>query len=873
MTVATRQVRLGNGLQVILRQSFAAPVTSTWIWYRVGSRNEVEGCTGLSHWVEHMMFKGSSQFPKGTIMRAVDRLGGYVNAMTSHDFTAYYQTLPSNQAEIALQIEADRMTTAAFEPDEVEAERTVIIAEREGGENEPRYMLAEKVMAAAFRVHPYHHQTIGWKQDLQQITHQQLVGHYRRHYMPNNAVLVVVGDIDPNEHLGLIERYFESIPPGGLPGRLAQEEPPQREERRVTLRMPGSAPIMRLSYHAPEVSHPDFVPLVVVDAILSGGKAMFAFGDTQARSARLCRALVETQLASSAGSTYHPSLDPFLFTLGATVRDGREPVEVEKALLAEITRLREEPVLERELKVAIRQTQAQFAYSSESVTAQALTLGFLEMVDRHQRMEGLLEELARVTAADVLRTARTYLTEANRTVGWFLPTSEGSGTEDEKPPVANWCQPNRGMFAYRANAPTIDAETVVRRELDNGVTVLLKENPASASVTIGGNMQAGSLHERDEAAGLASFTASMLRRGTHRRTYQELNVALDDVGASLSFAAGRDEVAFGGRALAEDVDLLVDLLAEILLMPSFPELELEKLRGQTLTHLGMLETDTGYQADCAFMKALYPPGHPYGRLVLGSKDSLRRLTRGDLLNFHRQLYHPKTLVVSVVGAIEADRVIDRLGSTLGQWRVDAPPPRWFVPPAETPAGIVTRRIEIPGKAQVDLILGGVGMPRQSPDYYPGVMANILLGRLGLMGRLGEAVRDVQGLAYYISSSLQASPGPRPWNIVAGLHPTNVDRAVTSIWREVARLRDEPIALEEIEDCKTYLTGTLPLHLETNEGIASFLLTVEEYGLGLDYLQRYPDIIARVSREEIQNTVRKYLRPDRYVMTMAGTFDL
>ena len=873
MSSTTREVRLDNGLKVILKVVHAAPVTSTWIWYRVGSRNEVEGHTGMSHWVEHMMFKGSSQFPKGTIMRAVDRLGGYVNAMTSHDFTTYYATLPSDRAELALRIEADRMITATFDPDETEAERMVIIAEREGSENEPRYVLAEEMRAAAFRVHPYHHQTVGWKEDLRNITRDQLYAHYQQYYVPDNAILIIVGDVEAEAHLALVERYFAPIPSSESSPQVVREEPPQRGERRIMLHMPGSARLVRISYHTPPVSAPDYIPLVVLDAVLSGGKAMFAFGNSQARSARLYRALVETQIASSVGSNYHPSLDPFLLTLGATVREGREPTEVEGALLAEVARLRAERVQERELEVAIRQTQAQFAYSSESVTSQALTLGFLDMVDDHRRMGTLLDELAQVTPEDVLRVARSYLTEDNRIVGWFVPTMDGGAVPFEPPQVASWTMPNRGMCAYsRAGSPTISPETVVRRKLDNGITVLVQENPASASVTIQGDVGAGSLYETEAAMGLASLTASMLRRGTQKHTFQELSVALDDVGAALGFSAGRDDMGFGGRSLAGDFDLLVDLLAEILMTPTFPEEELEKLRGQLLTHLGVLESDTGYRADRAFMASLYPPEHPYARPITGTRDTLCSLARIDLVDFYRAFYHPETLIISVVGAVEARQVMDKLAATLGGWRVEGTAQPWSVPPAQTPAQIITERVSIPGKAQVDLLWGVVGMARTSPDYYAAMMANIILGRLGLMGRLGERVRDEQGLAYYVSSGLRASPGTHPWNIAAGVHPTNIDRALSSILHEVERLRDEPVGDQEFDDCRSYLTGALPLHLETNEGIASFLLNVEEYSLGLDYLQRYPDIIGQVTRKDIRRTVCRYLTLDSYVLAMAGTFD-
>jgi zinc protease len=418
----------------------------------------------------------------------------------------------------------------------------------------------------------------------------------------------------------------------------------------------------------------------------------------------------------------------------------------------------------------------------------------------------------------------------------------------------------------------ISPEAVVRHELENGIVVLIKENPASASVTIEGDIRAGSMYDGDATIGLANLTASMLRRGTAKHTFQELNVALDSVGAALGFSVGVDDVGFSGQALAEDFNHLVDLLAEMIMEPTFPALELDKLRGQYMTQLSILDTDTGYRADMAFMAALYAASHPYARPTTGTRDTLPSLTVRDLTEFHSRYYHPERLVISVVGAVPPAQVIAKLAATLGRWRAVGPAQSWFIPPAETPTRIKTERIALPGKAQVDLLWGVVGMARTSPDYYPAMMANLVLGRLGLMGRLGESVRDQQGLAYYVGSSVHAGPGPHPWNIMAGIHPKNIDRAVASILQEVERLRDMPITDEELEDSQTYLTGALPLHLETNEGIAGFLLNIEEYGLGLDHLQRYPAIITNVTKDDIQRVVRKYLTLDRYALTMAGTFD-
>jgi zinc protease len=417
---------LDNGLQVILKEVHTAPIVSSWLWYRVGSRNEVEGATGIAHWVEHMMFKGSARYPKGSIMRLVDRYGGDANAMTSRDFTAYYEKLPSDQALLALQIEADRMVSATFDPDEAETERTVIIAEREGNENEPAFVLSEEVTAAAFHVHPYHHQTIGWKSDLQGITHEELYAFYHSYYGPQNAILVMVGDFQQAEILAQIADQFGPIPAHPKSIERGRPEPAQRGERRLTVRLPGSTPIIRVAYHVPPAVHADYLPLVILDGILTGGHAPFSGGGALARSARLYRALVETQLASSASSYYQASLDAYLFNLGAVVRHDRHAQEVEEALQEQVSKLQAEPVLESELQVAIRQTQAQLAYANESVNNQALALGMLAIVDNYARLDGFLDELASVTPGDIMRVAQAYLVPDNRIVGWFEPLAGGA---------------------------------------------------------------------------------------------------------------------------------------------------------------------------------------------------------------------------------------------------------------------------------------------------------------------------------------------------------------------------------------------------------------------------------------------------------------
>ncbi len=415
---------LPNGMLILTKEVHSAPVATNWIWYRVGARNEASGLTGISHWVEHMLFKGTPTMPRGAFDRLIARNGGTFNGFTWIDFTAYFETLPADRIELGLQIESDRMVNSLFDAEDVESERTVIISELEGYANHPETWLDEAVKAAAFMVHPYHHPIIGYKSDLLSITRDDLYRHYQLYYMPNNAVLVLVGDFQTDVLLKQVERYFGDLPSGPpLPPFRAVEPEPQGE-RRVTIRRPGHAEYVQIAYLSPDCRSTDFAAMAILDAVLSGGKSLsFANGGAQTnRSARLYKALVETELASSAGSSYVPSYDPFLFELSATVRHEHTATEVEAALLHEIEKIQQEGISASELAKVSKQLRAQVAYSSESVTNQALSLGMWEMLDSYKRTETLLDELAQVRAEDVQRVAQTYLIEKRRTVGHFIPS-------------------------------------------------------------------------------------------------------------------------------------------------------------------------------------------------------------------------------------------------------------------------------------------------------------------------------------------------------------------------------------------------------------------------------------------------------------------
>jgi len=422
MDEALTKLTLHNGLLVLLKEIHTSPIISQWIWYRVGSRDEVPGMTGSSHWVEHMLFKGTRQFPTGAIDRAINRDGGYLNAFTFLDWTSFFETVPADKIDLPLRMEADRMFNSLFDPDEVTSERTVVISERQGSENEPLFRLSEEVQSAAFRVHPYHHEIIGDLTDLYTIQREDLYRHYRTFYLPNNAVLSIAGDFDTQTMLDRIRELYEPLPAGSQPPRLARAEPPQSGERRVSVEGPGETVYLQVSYREPSADEPDFFALNVLDSLLTGptNLNMFGGGITN-KTSRLYKALVEKELAVSINGGVQATIDPYLYTMMITVHPKHTASDCIEAIEAEIKQLQDAPPANEELERAMKQARAIFAYGSESISNQAYWMGFSEMFATVDWFTTYLEQLSTVTPADVQRLAQTCLRPQNRTLGVYLP--------------------------------------------------------------------------------------------------------------------------------------------------------------------------------------------------------------------------------------------------------------------------------------------------------------------------------------------------------------------------------------------------------------------------------------------------------------------
>jgi zinc protease len=426
-----RREYLSNGLLVMLKEIHSAPIISHWLWYRVGSRNEVAGITGISHWVEHLLFKGTPQFPNTLLDKAISRDGGFWNAFTYLDWTTYFETMPADKIDLALRLEADRMANCLFDADEIASERTVIISERQGNENEPLFRLGEELQAAAFRVHSYHHEIIGDLADLESMQRDDLYNHYRTYYIPNNAVLAVAGDFETETMLVRIRELYEPVPAGSPIEWKPRNEPPQSGERRITVEGPGETAYIQVAHHSPPAVHPDFFPLTVMDSLLTGPSNLNMFGGgISNKTSRLYRALVEGELAVSVFGGLQATIDPFLHAFTIIPRPDRQVEEVLSVLYAEIQRLQDTPPPADELARAVKQARAMFAYGSESITNQAFWLGFSEMFASYDWFLNYLDNLAAVTPQDVQRVAQLYLRPQNRLVGVYQPTSSGQNPEE-----------------------------------------------------------------------------------------------------------------------------------------------------------------------------------------------------------------------------------------------------------------------------------------------------------------------------------------------------------------------------------------------------------------------------------------------------------
>ena len=422
------------------------------------------------------------------------------------------------------------------------------------------------------------------------------------------------------------------------------------------------------------------------------------------------------------------------------------------------------------------------------------------------------------------------------------------------------------LSVSQSSLPGLD--DITREELENGIIILTRPNFNSPSVVISGYLTAGGLFDPEEKLGLSDFTAAALMRGTAKRDFQGIYDALESAGASLSFNGATHTTSFSGKALSEDLPLLLELLTESLLEPVFPGQQVARLKAQLLTGLAMRAQDTRAMASLSFDQIVYKD-HPYSRPEDGFPEMVEQIHQEDLAAFQNRHYGPKGMVISIVGAVEPVDAVQWVRAALGNWKNPDQPQPPDLPPVTPLQETTTKKYDIPGKSQSDVVLGIAGPARSAEDFIAASVGNSVLGQFGMMGRIGDVVREQAGLAYYAYSSLSGGMGPGPWSVAAGVAPENVEQAIELIQSEIKRFVTEPVGAEELSDSQANFVGRLPLALESNAGVAGALLNLERYNLGMDYYRNYAEQINAITVDDILAAAGNYFDPDRLAVAVAG----
>lgn len=845
----------GNGLSVLTAPTPVAPVAGFAVIYRVGSRHEATGHTGATHMLEHLMFKGSERFnsDRGTeIARTLHRVGAFFNATTWLDRTSYYEVLPVDRLGLAVDIEADRMRQALIREADLESERTVILNELDTGDNEPVELLMKASFAHAFIEHPYHHPTIGWRGDVERMSVDVLRRFYDTYYHPDNATVLIVGDIDEAHALAEVERGFGAIPPAPTPIPEPHiRESRQRGERRFILRRAGELGSLAMTWHIPEGLHPDLPALNVLTQALSDGV-----------TSRLHQRLVESNRCLGVHAFTFELHDPGVVQIFATLAPGVAHDEIENAIRDEVASLRSQHVAQEELARAVIQTRTDLALNRTSPARTISALTEAVAMGDWRRFAGELEAVEAVTAPEIRRVAAAYLIDDNLTVGWFVPDGGGAAATAAVPSPRP-CYLRRGL-----------SDRVELRTLPGGGRLAVLNNPHAPTVTVAGALDAGLCAAPDGRFTVPSVTAAMLDRGTTEHDRLAIARELEDHGLHLAvrtLSNAPSIVSISAQGLTDELSRLVRLLLEVLRRPTFPEDELERLRQRILGALRREAEDTSAQAYAALTRLIYPAGHPlHKRAVDDRAAELTTITRGELASFHRRAYRPGGLVLAVVGAVDADVVADAIADGLAGWRDDGAQ-RATLP--EVVAGEPTEvRIDIPDRPNLDLFLGhAAGLRRGDDDYAAAVLANSCLGQSALTSRLGVAVRDEAGLSYSVSSRFFGTlEVPGPWAVNCTVAAADVERAAELCRRVIADFVADGPTAEELDDERTAQAGAYRVGLATNAGIARELVTTLTAGEDVARIDAYPEQLLATTRDEVVAAIRTHIRPSELTLAVAGT---
>jgi len=877
LTQGVRQTVLDNGLTVLTKEVHTAPVVSVQVWYRVGSRNEAAGVNGLSHQLEHLMFKGTTDRPI-QFGRLFSALGSQFNAFTSYDETAYFGTVERDKLEPLLTLEADRMEKSINGAQQLASERRVVISELQGYENGPGYRLNRAVMRKAFPDRPYGLPVGGTKADVEKFSVEQLQSYYQTYYSPDNATLVITGDFATEPVLRSVKQTLGQVPKrpktASIPNQTtaaaaSTTTKEQAAKTPIVLKEPGSAALMQVVYPLPDVNHPDVPAIDLMDGILTGG-----------RSSRLYQALVESGLSSSVGASPAELIEPGWYSISATAAPGQELSKINQVLQQSLVALQQQEITQEELNRAKTQLQAGFVLGNQDITSQATQLGYNKTVaGDYQYSDRYLKAIAKVSAADIQRVAKTYLDPTKQTLGFFEPTlpggkpgtsSNGSGRTVENFSPGKPVDPAEvAKYLPPATSATVSTTQPLPQQftLANGMQVLLLPDHGAPTINLSGMIAAGSDFDTDQQAGTASLTAANLMNGTKDQNALTLAKALENRGVSLGFGASREGVSVGGNALVANLPILIETLASVVQHATFPEDQLELSRQRALIALKLELDDPRRLGRRAFQQAIYPENHPFHSFP--TESSLKSITRADLVRFYQSHYRPNTTVLALVGDFDPAQVRSLLNNAFSKWQALGKPPQLHFPTVSLPPATTRLNQVIPGKAEAVTYIGYNGISRKDPRFYTALILNEILGGNTLSSRLGTEVRDRQGLTYGISSAFAAGINPGPFLISMQTAPGDANKAIASTTALLQQLREQGVTEAELSAAKRSITSSYPVDLANPGNLVEVILSNTVYGLNREEIRLFPTRIEAVSLAQVQQAIQELIHPENLVIVTAG----
>jgi zinc protease len=862
-----RSETLPNGLRVYLKVVPGSPVVTTMVAYLVGSSDEELDQTGLSHYLEHLMFKGTEKLMPGDIDRLTQRNGGSNNANTSEDMTVFHFDFAADRWKTALDIEADRMRNLRIdEKHEFEQEKGAVISELDMDEDQPWDLEQKTILPLLFGPKtPYGHPVIGQKAHVRAAKADVIKRHYDKWYHPNNAVLVVAGGFDEQDALETIKKLFGPIPKAELPARKpVPNEKPRTEVVRQKFDSKFPTPRLLMGFNSVTETDPDSVPLDVVSTILTTGK-----------TSRLHRRLIEDDgTATSIQTANQTGRYPGWFSVQAELFKVDERKKVEDTIRDEIKKLATDGPTAEEMKRVRRSMIAAHVFAHESVHELADTIARGTAAHDLDFVRRYLPDLMKVTADDVKRVAKKYLIDRKPVVIESIPSDKAARGESHTPRLTPGVRqtPGRTPGVSRGAEPrgtaTFDLKAAKTVVLDNGLKLLLLENHRLPIVVAQAQVGKVKLYEPADKVGVAALMGDVLDEGTATRTGPEIARLIEDTGGALHTSSAGGTV----KVLSDDTELGLDLLFDCLIHPAFRDDDVESKRDQLLSALAEEEKQPDQRALRAFKAAVYGQ-HPYARPAARS-DVVKKLTAKDLRDFHQRVFGPNNAVVAVVGDFDADKVAAGIKKRTAAWKaVKLPELHIAAPPKRDKftQTIITDR----SAAQLTVYLGHLGIKRDNPDYYKLLVMDHVLGTgAGFTDRLSSSLRDRQGLAYSVSARITGTAGEEPGAFTAsiGTFPDKFAEVKAGFLKEIKRIREEVPSKEEVGDVKKYLTGTLAFSLTTCDQAADLLLAVDKFKLGADYLNDYRKAVEAVTPEDVRAVARKYLDPEKLALVAAGPVD-